>query len=133
MPFPTTFFIDKKNAIIEVGENTRLNGVYLHAYKSIIIGKNCLIASGVNIIDSNGHILHSADRTTGRDEPKEILIGNNVWIGLNVIILKGTVIGDNSVISAGSVLKGVFPENSIIRGNPAQIQGNVKIEADNKH
>lgn len=71
------------------------------------------MASGVNIIDGNGHETNSLDRTKGRDLPKEIVIGNNVWIGLNVIVLKGSIIGDNTIIAAGSVVKGIVPANSI--------------------
>lgn len=126
MPFASTVLIDVVNAKVSIGDNSRLNGVYIHAQKEISIGKNCVIASGVNIIDSNGHILNSLDRTKGRDIPKEIIIEDNVWIGLNCIILKGTRIGSNSVVSAGSVVKGVFPENSIIAGNPAQIVDVIK-------
>jgi len=119
MSFPTTLFVDKKDALIKIGSNCRINGAYIHAQKKISIGNNCVIASGVNIIDSNGHIVISNNRTIGRDVPKEIIINNNVWIGLNSIILKGTTIGDNCVIAAGSVVKGIFPENSLIQGNPA--------------
>ena len=119
MPFNCTLLTDTLEASIQIGENTRLNGVYIHAQKKISIGRNCVIASGVNIIDSNGHILHSKDRTIGRDNPKEIVIGDNVWIGLNAIILKGTTIGNNSVVSAGSVVKGNFSANKLIGGNPA--------------
>ena len=72
-------------------------------------------------MDSNGHEVYSENRTQGRDIPKEIHIGNNVWIGLNSIILKGTHIGDNSIVAAGSVVKGVFPCNVIVQGNPAVI------------
>ena len=57
-----------------------------------------------------------------------IVIGNNVWIGLNAIILKGSVIGDNSVVTAGSVVKGVFPNNALIQGNPAQNVAKLHIE-----
>ncbi|MBS5487791.1 acyltransferase [Parabacteroides sp.] len=122
MPFGTVLLADKKGANIEIGSNSRINGAYIHAQVRVSIGKNCVIAAGTNIIDSNGHEIYSVDRTTGRDIPYPILIGNNVWIGMNSVILKGTVIGDNSVISAGSVVKGIFPSNSLIQGNPAKIK-----------
>ena len=97
-----------------VGDNCRVNGAYIHSEDSITIGDNCVIASGVNIIDSNGHEVSSLERTNSRDIPRGIFIGNNVWIGLNATILKGTVIGDNSVIGAGVVVKGRIPPNSIV-------------------
>lgn len=120
MPYPTTILIDVKNAQVQIGSNTRINGAYIHAQKSINIGNNCVIASGVNIMDSNGHILYSENRTIGRDIPGAIIIGDNVWIGLNAVILKNTKIGANSVVSAGSIVKGEFPDNSLIVGNPAK-------------
>lgn len=113
MPFPTSLLCDGNGSKILIGDNCRLNGVYVHAQKSITIGSNCVMASGVNIIDCNGHETNSTDRTIGRDIPKEIVIGNNVWIGLNSIVLKGSVIGDNSIIAAGSVVKGNVPASSI--------------------
>ena len=131
MPFGTTIFIDVPKASVFIGKNCRLNGVYIHAQSSITIGKNCVIAAGVNIIDSNGHIIKKKNRTVGRDTPQSINIGENVWIGLNSIILKGTEIGNNSVVSAGSVVKGVFPENSIISGNPAKVIDYIKIKNEN--
>ena len=121
MPFNTTILIDKAGASCEIGENCRLNGVYIHAQKRIVIGRNTVIASGVNILDSNGHEVISTNRTVGRDIPQEIVIGENVWIGLNATILKGTHIGNNSVIAAGSVVKGNIPENVIVQGNPAKV------------
>ena len=52
----------------------------------------------------------------------EITLGNNVWIGNSVIILKNVKIGDNSIVAAGSVvLKGIYPPNTIIGGNPARV------------
>ena len=119
MPFYTTIFCDVDNSRVEIGNNCRINGAYVHAQSQIIIGDNCVVATGVNIIDSNGHELRSTNRTVGRDTPRPIIIGNNVWIGLNAIILKGTEIGDNSVVAAGTVVKGYYPANSII--HPAAI------------
>ncbi|MDI9553531.1 MAG: DapH/DapD/GlmU-related protein, partial [Bacteroidota bacterium] len=51
----------------------------------------------------------------------KIVIGNNVFIGINSIILSNTSIGDNCIVGAGSVVRGKFPENSVLAGNPAQI------------
>tara|TARA_B100000900_G_C20487858_1_gene678270 strand:+ start:164 stop:655 length:492 start_codon:yes stop_codon:yes gene_type:complete len=52
---------------------------------------------------------------------RPIIIGNNVWIGANVTILKGVKIGDNSIIAAGSVVVKDIHKNCIVAGNPAKI------------
>ena len=52
---------------------------------------------------------------------KPVLIGENCFIGMNSIVLKGTTIGKNSIVGAGSVVCGKFPENVVIAGNPARI------------
>ena len=54
---------------------------------------------------------------------KEIRIGNNTFVGANVSILPGTVIGKNCIIGTGAVIKGNIPDNSIVVGNPAKIVG----------
>lgn len=129
MPFDTTLLVDRPEGEILIGDNCRLNGAYIHAKKSIRIGKNCVIAAGTNIIDLNGHELISSNRTKGEDIPKEIIIEDNVWICVNSIILKGTVIGRNSVVAANSVVKGVFPPNSLIQGNPAVVKSILPIDS----
>lgn len=120
MPFGTTLFTDVENAKILIGDNSRINGAYIHAQKNITIGPNTVIASGVHIIDSNGHLVNSKNRTVGRDSPESITIGRNVWIGLNSIILKGSEIGDNCVVGACSIVNGKFSSNTLIIGNPAR-------------
>lgn len=75
----------------------------------------------MQITDLNGHLTYSLNRTIGEDTAKPIVIGDNVWIGLNAIIPKGTEIGDNCIVSAGTVVKGKFPANSVITGNPAKV------------
>ena len=119
MPFSANLFADGDGASITIGKNTRLNGSYIHSKAQIVIGDNCAIASGVNILDSNGHKTISKNRTLDSDVPEKIIIEDNVWIGLNAIILKGTILGKNSVVGANSVVKGEFPSNSLIMGNPA--------------
>ncbi len=121
MPFGTTILMDKEGAECKIGKNSRINGTYIHAQCKIEIGENTLIASGTNILDTNGHETLSLNRTIGRDKAAPIFIGNNVWIGLNATILKGTTIGDNSIVTAGSVVKGKYPDNALIQGNPAVV------------
>jgi acetyltransferase-like isoleucine patch superfamily enzyme len=58
----------------------------------------------------------------------KIKIGNNVFIGINCIILLNTTVGDNCIIGAGSVVKGNFPDNSVIVGNPAKVVLNMSIQ-----
>lgn len=127
MTFPTTILIDNAGATVTIGDNCRIVGAYIHAKSSITIGKNSLIASGAQILDSNGHNVYSKNRTIGQDTPQPIVLGENIWIGTNAIILKGTTIGDNCVIGANSVVKGEFEANSIIQGNPAKIVNKIDI------
>ncbi len=54
-------------------------------------------------------------------EARTTYIGNNVFIGMNTIILMGSHIGDNSIVGAGSVVSGCFPDDVVIAGNPAKI------------
>lgn len=115
-------FADRPNAVIEIGKNTRIHGTCIHAFNSIQIGNNCLIAANTNIIDGNGHELsmeNPENRINTKDHGSPIIIEDNVWIAANCIILGGTNIGEGAIITAGSVVKGKVPANSIFGGNPA--------------
>ena len=119
---PVKLFSDRYNSLIEIGDNTRVHGSCIHAMRKISIGKNCLIAANCNIIDSDGHEVDVEDVTTRintEGKKKEVVIADNVWIGLNCIILPGSKIGNGSVIGAGSVVRGEIPPYSVAVGNPA--------------
>lgn len=119
---PTRLMTDtSENAIIEIGDDTRINGASIHATEKIIIGKNCLIASNVTILDSDGHGVFMSERTLSNPVSLPVLIEDNVWIGMNSIILKGVTIGKNSIIGAGSVVTKSVPANCIAAGNPARV------------
>lgn len=115
---------DKPGAVIRIGDGSRVNGACIHAWQEVSIGKNCLIAANVQIMDANGHELamdNPASRLTIPDTPKPVVIGDNVWIGLNSILLPGTKLGDGCVVAAGSVVKGEFGPRCIIGGIPAKV------------
>ncbi|MEI8665286.1 acyltransferase [Pseudoalteromonas sp. B28] len=105
------------------GEIVFGDDVFLNNYSSITcrgkiqIGENTLIGESVKIYDHD-HVFSKQGLI--RDQGFKIgsvVIGKNVWIGSNVTILRDTVIGDNSVVGAGCVLKGTYKEGSIIRSN----------------
>jgi acetyltransferase-like isoleucine patch superfamily enzyme len=124
MTAPIKIFIEGEGSLIEIGSDTRIHGTCLHARKKIKIGNRCLIAANCNIIDSNGHksMLSSPEqRFKSIDEPKEIIIEDDVWIGMNSIILPGSIIGRGSIVAANSVVKMIVPPQSIVQGNPAII------------
>lgn len=93
--------------------------------RSIQIGRHCYIASGCSITDMDGHPIDAADRRAGKPTPPEgckpIAIGDDVWVGFHVLILKGVNIGPRSIIAAGSVVTRDVPPDSIVAGNPARI------------
>ncbi len=114
----------KDNANLEIGDNTYFtSNVHLECVHSIRIGAACAISWGVSIIDDDHHkVIYKSPKKENR-KPK-VEIGDHVWIGCNVTILKNTVIGQNSIIAAGSVVKGEFPNNVLIGGNPARVLKN---------
>jgi acetyltransferase-like isoleucine patch superfamily enzyme len=59
-------------------------------------------------------------RPTDHAVDRPVVLGNNVWVGRNSIILKGVHIGDNSIVAAGSIIVKDIPSNQIYGGNPAQ-------------
>jgi acetyltransferase-like isoleucine patch superfamily enzyme len=135
MHSPVKLFADRPGAEIWIGDNTRIHGTCLHAYQSIIVGKNCLIAANCQIFDGNGHDLSFPDvenriNTAGSSAP--IVIEDNVWIGANTIILSGVRIGNGSIITANSVVTKDIPPKVIAGGNPAEIIKDYAYLADPK-
>ena len=102
-----------------------MSGSTIYAQHHIKIGRNVLIGGNCKIVDTDFHPLPVSQRVPQqrvediRKGPVEI--GDGCFIGANSIILKGTTLGRNCVVGAGSVVTGTFPDNVIIAGNPARI------------
>jgi serine acetyltransferase len=110
---------------LEVGDHTVLSHDCTFGIgKRITIGKHCLLANGVWMADMSGHPTDPDDRLAGLPLPAEkvrpITIGDNVWIGTRCVIMPGTTIGEGSVISAVSVVRGEIPPYTLAAGNPAR-------------
>lgn len=106
---------------IEIGENFYANHnlIILDANK-VTFGDNVFIAPNCGFYTA-GHPLDYKQRNQGLEYAKPIKVGNNVWIGGNVVVLPGVEIGDNCVIGAGSIVTKNIPSNSVAVGNPCKV------------
>jgi acetyltransferase-like isoleucine patch superfamily enzyme len=141
------YFEKDSISTVLVGNNVYMgSGVSIYCTEKIHIGNNVTIAWDVVFYDHNSHPIdfikrrqvvkdfvgnyksnstgHEADWTNVKSG--SIVVGNDAWIGFGCIILKDTVIGDRSIVSAGSVVRGTFPSDVIIAGNPAKVVGEVE-------
>lgn len=104
------------SAYLHVGDGVYLNnGATVVAYCGIEIGGNSFIGDFVAIYDTNHHSMDGAH--PARSAP--VVIGTNVWLGRHVTVLPGSKIGDHTVVSAGSVVRGDLPPRVLAVGNPA--------------
>jgi len=92
------------------------------------LGDHVAVANGTVFITHDGGISCFRDEFPDDDVFGKIVIGNNVHIGINCTILPNTFIGDNCIIGAGSVLRGRFPGDSVIVGNPAKVIMNIQMQ-----
>lgn len=116
--------ISGKNGKIIIGNNVSI-GQNFHVVANenpLTIGDNVVISG--NVMISNCDHQYKDVNTFLYDQPLKnatTQIGNYCFIGYGAVLLAGTILGENCVIGANSVVRGVFPENSVIVGNPAKI------------
>jgi acetyltransferase-like isoleucine patch superfamily enzyme len=135
------FIFENKNGYIKVGDRTFIGGgTSFICIDNIEIGNDVMISWGCTIIDNNSHSLIWEERISdvldwkrGLDEndigkyknwnvvkSAPVRIKDKVWVGFNVIILKGVTIGEGAIIAAGSVVTKDVPDYTIVAGNPAK-------------
>ncbi len=103
------------HARIQIGDNCGLSGVSIGAYQNITIGNNVLLGANALITDFDWH------ESVYPSEPKPVIIHDNVWLGVNTVVLKGVEIGENTIIGANSVVVKSIPSNVIAAGNPCKV------------
>lgn len=92
-----------------------------NAIESIRIGGNCLIASGSRFIDHNHGTDMGAAMKLQPEVSAPILLGSDVWIGANCVVLKGVTIGDGAIVAAGSIVTKPVDPYTIVGGAPARL------------
>lgn len=120
----TDFYIEDDNNTISIGDAAVLFGpIHLAAMEStnLDIGQECIIASDGHFRTGDSHSI--LNKEGDRINPSEdIVIGKHVWIGTRVLVLKGTVVADQCMIGACTLLSGKYNEsNTLIAGNPSKV------------
>lgn len=106
----------KENAHISIGNDCGFSGTAIGCAQEIIIGDRVKCGANTVITDSDWH---PDDWRSGPNRP--VRIGNDVWLGLRVTVLKGVQIGDRALIGAGSVVTRDIPADTVAAGNPCRV------------
>lgn len=110
-----------KDAVIKIGSDCYFsNSISIVCCRSIEIGDHFLCGDRVTIVDCDFHGIAPGRQMTDENFAS-VKIGNNVWLGSEVTILKGVTIGDNAVIGAKSLVTKNIPANCIAAGVPAKV------------
>lgn len=114
----------REGAELIINDHVGLNGVMIFCQNKITIGNNASIGGACRIFDTDHHSLDPFERRdpvlNGNCKTAPVIIGDDVFIGTNSLILKGVTIGNRSVIGAGSVVTKDIPADEIWGGNPAK-------------
>jgi maltose O-acetyltransferase len=109
----------RAEAVIQIGRNARLNGCTILAARQVEVGADCVLGS----CEVRDHLDYSEtpDRRRQPEEPRPVVIEDNVWIGGQVSILPGVRIGRDSVVGIHAVVFEDVPAGVVVGGNPARV------------
>lgn len=105
-----------KEGFIKIGDNAFFNDrCHITALTGITIGSGCLFGTNVSIFDHN-HRFNLRDLRPGKQgfTQARVVIGENSWLGANVVVLKGVTIGKNCVVGANCVVSKDLPDNTVM-------------------
>lgn len=119
----STIEIMGDNCLVKIGKNSMIgDNCYLVVKEENIhltIGKSCGLSRNIKVMTSDGHPIFQNNIRI--NNAQNIVIGNNIWIGDNVTILKGVEVSNDSVIGINSVVTKSVPPNTVVAGNPAKV------------
>lgn len=123
-----TIMVVGSSAKLIIGDGVKISNATFFAQEYISIGNQTFVGGGTRIYDSDFHSIYPEYRINGNTHilSAPVTIGQRVFIGSNVQILKGVTIGDESVIGAGSIVTKDVPAGQIWAGNPARFIKNIR-------
>jgi acetyltransferase-like isoleucine patch superfamily enzyme len=125
---PVMIRVMNKNAKLTIGNNVGISGGGICVQTEVEIGNDVMLGANSFITDTDFHPIHPENRRKSREGvgTKKVTIEDNVFLGMNVIVLKGVTIGKNSIVGAGSVVATDIPPNQIWAGVPAKFVKEIK-------
>ena len=111
---------------VEIGDHTRI-GIHCTVIGPVSIGNNVNLAQGITVTALNHNFTDTSRRIDEQGiSTKPVVIGDDVWIGANAVILPGVTIGRHVVVAAGAVVTNDVPNNCVVGGVPAKVIKNVE-------
>ncbi len=113
---PCILWTLSENARIWIGDNTGFSGTALNAQCEIRIGKNVRCGANTTITDTDAHT--DDTRVSG---PERVVIKDDVWLGMNTVVLKGVTVGEGTLVGANSLVTNSLPDRVVAAGTPARV------------
>lgn len=114
------FLSTGKNAKLEIGDDCGLSGTVINAENLVKVGNRVFFGANVTVSDSDRHPLNAKARFANEaGVNKPVIIEDDVWLGMNVVVMKGVRIGQGAVVAANSVVLKDIPSNVVAAGIPA--------------
>jgi len=122
--------ICKPGPNIIIGDYTFIGrGCEFNVTRRVVVGKHCLIASGAKFVDHDHGTEYGSLMGPQPSTASAILLGDDVWVGSNAVILQGVQIGSGAIVAAGAVVRTNVDEYEVVGGVPARVLRNRRIES----
>ncbi len=120
-----SIWTEGNNCRIKISDNCSFRGslqiIAQEDNSQIFIGNDCMFSNHIIVQTSDSHAIYEVASMSRTNPAKNISIGNHVWVGPGCRILRGTIIGDNSIIGSGSIVTKEIPNNVTAVGVPAKV------------
>lgn len=119
-----SFWLEGNNNKIRIGKHTSMTlRCHFNAQEhdtNIIVGEDCMFSNTIIVRTSDSHPIYN-DEGIRINFPRDVIIGNHVWIAPNSVIMKGAVIGNGCIVGSHSMVNKTVPDNTLVVGMPARV------------